>query len=993
MIQHLYTRSFMLMILGSLLSFGWVMAQEEPPDEPDEAIVPVFDLTDESQPPEPMSQVPVFDLRPLTSTAPLTSTWTVLFADDFETGGRLLWGWPLPLLEQADNHVLHYSGWQDPLLLEIGNLADFRVQMKLKPQQGEAMIGLRHSGSGAYWLTIQTDGRLSLSRGEQVLQEVQVARFDLSRWSDVAVTVRGEQVQVWVDGGLMFHLVDADPLPSGMIWMGGGFGSAYVLDDFVLSVPAEDVSGYTAPQADAANSLQLSVEPAVLPAASDNEIAFRRRMSEYGYAIYTVKADGSNLRWLVGTNSLYLRPEWSPDGRWIAYDATVAGNREIYVIPSGGGVARQLTQNLARDEEAAWSPDGGKIAFLSNRDRGRHSESLDIYTMQADGSDVRRVTSSGWIRDVDWSADGRFLVYARCIGCGGRRLVNVTELFKYDWQTGTTQRLTVSDQLEHYRGPRFPNSPSWSPAAQIVFSAQPYPSNRHAHQIYRMNPDGTQVVRLTTSADYDSSPEWSADGGQIVFVRGGKLHIMQANGSRVRRIPVAAGGYGDTLPSWKPAGPVPTIMPTPTATPTDTPRGGLCSSVLLSNVDDMLCAAPPTTCNGTLIAANLYYLDRPNGRLLGIMAVDAGTGIEALYRDNSGEWHAIRFRYQGQQYAGWVTATHPEWIRFANAQGQACRLEVHPDYRPTPTPTATPTPTSTPTPTATPTPLPVRLDVPTEALPFHRLARQIGLPLPFDRLPVAAADYNWAQGYGANAFAYDHQTTYSGTHGIHTGLDYGWSLSQGSSRARPIYALCDGVVRNGRTGGGGGTTASGLGITLRCFADDPPDPDGDGKPNLSNLILSYNHVATKSVSVGACVSTGTVLGTAGTGTDPHLHLEMFLYEGFTGNDALRLNPLLMFDKATVAAHMFGRYFPDEESQRQKDAAAAYGLRVGDITAWSLLGDVVGGSEQMFSIQDPNTPGPDWPANTFPNLIPTFKSRGYTTGGAPYIGSDHTCTSS
>ncbi len=67
MVQHLYARSFMLMILGSLLSFGWVMAQEEPPDEPDEAVVPIFDLTgsDASEPAEPQETVPVVPIVPV----------------------------------------------------------------------------------------------------------------------------------------------------------------------------------------------------------------------------------------------------------------------------------------------------------------------------------------------------------------------------------------------------------------------------------------------------------------------------------------------------------------------------------------------------------------------------------------------------------------------------------------------------------------------------------------------------------------------------------------------------------------------------------------------------------------------------------------------------------------------------------------------------------------------------------------------------------------
>jgi dipeptidyl aminopeptidase/acylaminoacyl peptidase len=95
-------------------------------------------------------------------------------------------------------------------------------------------------------------------------------------------------------------------------------------------------------------------------------------------------------------------PAWSPDGKQIAFESTLDGDREIYVMNADGTDIRQLTHNTLWDEGPAWSPDGTKFAFSSGAD----DLHLDIWTMNVDGSDLKQLTTyPGRDESPDWGVN------------------------------------------------------------------------------------------------------------------------------------------------------------------------------------------------------------------------------------------------------------------------------------------------------------------------------------------------------------------------------------------------------------------------------------------------------------------------------------------------------------------------------------------------------------------------------------------------------------
>jgi hypothetical protein len=224
-----------------------------------------------------------------------------------------------------------------------------------------------------------------------------------------------------------------------------------------------------------------------------------------------------------------LDPAWSPDGTKIAFSSNRDGNYEIYVMNADGSNQTRLTYYNGVDFSPEWSPDGTKIAFT--RGPFLASPTRWIMVMKANGTDVRLLTdpNGGWSERPTWSPDGSQIAFTRNQG------TNFLEIYvvKTDGSDSTNpKRLTNNLRLDDY--------PSWSPdGTRIAFTSdRDDPGN---WEIYVMDTSNTNIVtRLTNDPGGDYGPSWSPDSAQILFNsnRNGnyEVYAMNADGNYVTNI-------------------------------------------------------------------------------------------------------------------------------------------------------------------------------------------------------------------------------------------------------------------------------------------------------------------------------------------------------------------------------------------------------------------------------------------------------------------------
>ena len=221
-------------------------------------------------------------------------------------------------------------------------------------------------------------------------------------------------------------------------------------------------------------------------------------------------------------------------------------NTEICIIDADGSNERNLTQNPADDSAPAWSPDGKKIAFLSNRDGGQA-----IYVMNSDGSNPARLSEKSAGAPV-WSPDGRKVAFARF----------TNEIWIADADRGDTFQLISGKSIVMSGQP-------WSPdSKRLAFSGMPFaikPQGTYlpkkywdeslaTENIYVINTDGsgfTQIsdVSIDPVKHRASNPSWSPDGRSIAFLDTGYLYLATVIPTGKKPVLLSRANTG-SYPTW-----------------------------------------------------------------------------------------------------------------------------------------------------------------------------------------------------------------------------------------------------------------------------------------------------------------------------------------------------------------------------------------------------------------------------------------------------------
>ncbi|MGH9557568.1 MAG: prolyl oligopeptidase family serine peptidase [Terriglobales bacterium] len=275
-------------------------------------------------------------------------------------------------------------------------------------------------------------------------------------------------------------------------------------------------------------------------------------------------ADGKSVR-ISGGSEDAGAPEWSPDGRWIAYSASAGGKKSLFVARPDGTGERALAEVVSTNSpltyegrSIAWSPDAGRVAFVSatpgpeavaasgdpvvitrylykpdyvegntrfNDNRRRHIFIADVAT----GS-VQQATSGNFEeRSIDWSPDGAAIAFISNREPNPDLFYN-PDIFTLRVSDGSIRRITATENAEF--------QPRWSPDGKTIAylgtrrGLTDLETDMEDTHVWLVRADGSQRRELGSLDNRQASPTWAADGSALF------ASVQERGSVRLYRFPV-----------------------------------------------------------------------------------------------------------------------------------------------------------------------------------------------------------------------------------------------------------------------------------------------------------------------------------------------------------------------------------------------------------------------------------------------------------------------
>jgi Tol biopolymer transport system component len=207
-------------------------------------------------------------------------------------------------------------------------------------------------------------------------------------------------------------------------------------------------------------------------------------------------------------------PDYSKGYMWKLYPSF-----EIFTANADGSDVRRLTDNPGYDAEATFAPDGSRIIFTSMR-----NGDLDLYTMKPDGSDVKRITTEpGYDGGAFFSRDGKRIVWRASRPKTDAERAAYAELLKESAIRPMTLEIFVADaDGSHARQVTSNGAANFGPyffpdGRRIIYASNVADPQGRNFDLWIVNDDGTGLEQITFNPTFDGFPMFSPDGKRLVF--------------------------------------------------------------------------------------------------------------------------------------------------------------------------------------------------------------------------------------------------------------------------------------------------------------------------------------------------------------------------------------------------------------------------------------------------------------------------------------------